>query len=60
MHMDKVSFQVLLTDDSIKEVDKLLSTKEYYLSSDNKLVFTPDTTTLQNTVAALNLGAIYE
>jgi len=57
---DKVSFTVIMADDSVAEIDKLLATKEYYLSSDNKLVFSPDTGTLEAVVASLNKGVIYE
>ena len=56
---DKVSFTAVIVEDSIKEIDKLMSRKEFYLSPDNKLVFSPETGTLNYVVTALDKGVIY-
>lgn len=57
---DKVNFTVVYTEDSINEIDKLINSKQFYLSPDNQLVFSPVTDTLKYTVAALNNGMVYE
>jgi len=57
--LDKVSFTVLYTNDSIKEIDKLMSRKEFYISPDNRLVFSPVTGTLDYVVTAMARGTIY-
>jgi len=57
---DKVSFNILYTDDSIKEIDELMSKKEFYLSPDGRLIFTPETGTLDYVVTAMNSGVVYD
>jgi hypothetical protein len=58
--MDKLSFTVVYTDDAIKEIDKLMDTKTFFLSSSGELVFSPDIGTIQAVVASLNNAKIYE
>lgn len=56
---DKVSFNVLYTDEALAEIDEALDSKEFYISPDNRLIFSPDTGTLKYTIAALNKGMVY-
>jgi len=56
---DKMSLSVVLTKDAITEIDKLLSKKEFYLSPNNELVFSPDTGTLEFLISALVKGRTY-
>jgi len=57
---DKTSYTILMTDDSIKEIDDIMSDKSYYISADNRLPFSPDTGTFEQVVASLSNGLIYE
>lgn len=36
---DTISFTVLFTDESIKEIDDLLSDKKYYIKPDGKIIY---------------------
>lgn len=56
---DKLSLNVLFTDESIAEIDELLNSKKFYISPDNRLVYSPATDTLKYTVAALDKGMVY-
>lgn len=43
---DTVSFNILYEDESIKEIEDLLNSKEYYLSPDGRLLYSANTDTL--------------
>jgi len=51
---------MVYSDDSIKEIDKLMNRKEFYLTADNKLSSSPVSGTLDHVVTAMNSGVVYE
>jgi len=44
--LDTVSFIVLYTDDSVAEIEKILKSKEFYLTPDGKLTYSAESDTV--------------
>ena len=59
---DMMSFNVLYTDESIKEINDLLDNKSYYIRPDGEIAFSPITGTLEYVVKTMadKTCALYE
>lgn len=53
---DTMSLIILLSDESIDEVNELLSDPNYYLDTAGDLVFSPSTDVIDNVVKTINVG----